>query len=155
MTGLVHAYGWDFDACAAVTAMKSSARWPDKREAFLTEAGDEMADDAIVEMWERRGNIASARGTLLHWHAEMHLNGRRMELPHSPEFHMFFEILAVLQQDFGMRPLRTEVLCFVLLCVFVEGRTQKEKGVPISLWSTTCGAGRRAPPRRRGRRRDP
>ena len=51
-----------------------------------------MADDAIVETWKRRGNIASARGTLLHWHAEMHLNGRRMELPHSPEFHMFLEI---------------------------------------------------------------
>ena len=128
VTGLVHAYGWDFDARAAVTAMKSSARWPThKREAFLTDAGDEMADDAIVEMWSRRGNIASARGTLLHWHAEMHLNWRRMELPHSPEFHMFLEILDVLQQHFGLRPFRTEVCllhCGLLLagerfCCFV------------------------------------
>ena len=118
-TGLVHAYGWDFDASAAVTAMKSSARWPDKREAFLTDAGDEMADDAIEEMWKNRGKIASARGTLLHWHAETHLNGRRMELPHSPEFQMFLEILDVLQQDYSLVPFRTEAMCFLLLCVFV------------------------------------
>lgn len=157
VTGLVHAYGWDFDAGAAVTAMKSSARWPDKREAFMTDAGDEMADDAIVEMWKRRGNIASARGTLLHWHAEMHLNGRRMELPHSPEFNMFLEILAVLQQHLRLVPFRTEVLCVLLLGVHVcvEGAcTKRETGVPISLRSTTCGTGRRAFPRRRWGDRD-
>ena len=109
VTGLVHAYGWHFDAHAAVVAMKSSARWSEKRDAFLTAEGQEMANEAIVEMWKARGNVASARGTLLHWHAEMHLNGRRMEQPHSPEFRMFLEILDVLQQHFGLRPFHTEV----------------------------------------------
>jgi hypothetical protein len=141
VTGLVHAYGWDFDARAAVTAMKSSRRWAEKREAFLTGTGDEMADDAIVETWKRRGNIASARGTLLHWHAEMHLNGRRMELPHSPEFRMFLEILDVLQQDFGLRPFRTEVCllhCGLLLAGQADALFVDDRGtITILDWKRT------------------
>ena len=124
VTGLVHAYGWDFDAHAAVTAMKRSARWPEKREAFLTEdTKREMADDEIVAMWKRRGNVASARGTLLHWHAEMCLNGRQLELPHPPEFKEFLAILHVLHRHFSLHPFRT--------------------GVPTSLWLTTRRASRR------------
>jgi hypothetical protein len=71
-----------------------------------------MGDDEIVQLWSRRGNVASARGTLLHWHAEMHLNGRRLEQPHSPEFLQFLAILDVLQQQLGLRPFRTEVCLF-------------------------------------------
>ena len=112
VTGLVHAYGWDFDAYAAVGAMKKGSRWPEKREAFLTDTGLEMEDAEIVELWKRRGNIASARGTLLHWHAEMHLNGRQLELPHSPEFEMFLAVVDVLRLHFGWRPYRTEISLF-------------------------------------------
>ena len=71
-----------------------------------------MNDDEIVELWKRRGNIASARGTLLHWHAEMQLNGRRLEEPHSPEFKMLLGLLDVLQQQLGLRPFRTELCLF-------------------------------------------
>lgn len=112
VTGLVHSYASDFDPSATVRTMKSSARWPEKREAFLTDAGEEMAYPEIVELWERCGRIASARGTLLHWHAEMHLNGRQLELPHSPEFSMFLSILDILQEYFGLRPFRTDISIF-------------------------------------------
>ena len=42
----------------------------------------------------------------------MHLNSRELELPHSPEFSMFLNILAVLQEHFGLRPFRTEISLF-------------------------------------------
>ena len=71
-----------------------------------------MEDAKIVELWKRRGRIASARGTLLHWHAEMHLNGRQLELPHSPEFEMFLAVVDVLRLHFGWRPYRTEISLF-------------------------------------------
>ena len=70
-----------------------------------------MADCDIVDLWKRSGQIASARGTLLHWHAEMHLNGKPVEHPHSPEFGMFLAILRVLQ-GWGLRVFRTEVSLF-------------------------------------------
>ena len=70
VTGLVHAYASRFDPGRAVRAMKSSARWPEKREGFLNEAGEELEDAEIVALWEQQGRIASARGTLLHWHPD-------------------------------------------------------------------------------------
>ena len=45
-------------------------------------------------------------------HAEMHLNLRELELPHSPEFSMFLNILSVLQDKFGLCAFRTEVSLF-------------------------------------------
>jgi hypothetical protein len=112
VTGLVHTYGWEFDPHAAVQAMKTGARWPEKRASFMTDSGTEMMSDGeIIEMWKSSGQIASARGTLLHWHAEMHLNGRTLEAPHSPDFAMFLTILDVLQ-SWGLRPFRTEICLF-------------------------------------------
>ena len=103
VTGLVHTYGWEFDPHAAIQAMKNGARWPEKRASFMTDSDTEMSDGEIVDFWKRSGQIASARGTLLHWHAEMHLNGRTLEPPHSPDFAMFLTILDVLQV-WGLRP---------------------------------------------------
>ena len=42
----------------------------------------------------------------------MHLNSQELELPHSPEFSMFLNILAVLQEHFGLSPFRTEISLF-------------------------------------------
>ena len=108
---LLHAYAYDFDPHAAVTAMKGGARWQEKRGSFLTATGTEMKDSEIVEMWRSSGQVASARGTLLHWHAEMYLNGRTVEHPHSPEFSMFLAIFDVLR-SWGLRVFRTEVSLF-------------------------------------------
>ena len=112
VTGLVHAYNSEFDPYAAVRAMKNSTRWPEKREAFLNDVGKELEDSEIVELWARRGRIASARGTLLHYHAEMHLNGREIEPPHSPEFAMLLAMVRALKEHFGLCPYRTEISLF-------------------------------------------
>jgi hypothetical protein len=123
VTGLVHTYeGQDFDPYVAVRAMKNGSRWHEKREDYLTDDGQEMGDDEIVQLWSRRGNVASARGTLLHWHCEMHLNSRTLEHPHSPEFQMFLGILDVLQQQLGLRPFRTEVCLFHCGFFFVASK---------------------------------
>ena len=112
-TGLVHAYGGrDFDPHMAVRAMKVGSRWAEKREEYLTDDGQEMGDDEIVHVWKHRGKVASARGTLLHFHAEMHLNSRTLGQPHSPEFKLFVEILDVLQGPLSLRPFRTELCLF-------------------------------------------
>jgi hypothetical protein len=111
VTGLVHAYASEFDPYAAVRAMKNSARWPEKVLEFTTEAG-EMQDSEIVELWARRGRIASARGTLLHWHAEMALNGREIEQPHSPEFSQLSNIVRFLKEHLGLKEWRTEISLF-------------------------------------------
>ena len=66
----------------AVRAMKNGSRWQEKREEYLTDAGQEMGDDEIVQLWKLRGEVASARGTLLHWHCES-LNPRRSFLVRS------------------------------------------------------------------------
>ena len=111
VTGLVHTYSSEFGPHTAVRAMKNGSRWHEERESFRTAEGRDMNDAEIVEMWQLSGRIASARGTLLHWHAEMHLNGRRLEPPHSPEFEMFLAIFEALHH-LGLRPFRTEVCLF-------------------------------------------
>ena len=61
--------------------------------------------------------MASARGTLLHFHAECHLNGLEIEKPHSPEFKNFL-LLAEALREMGWMPFRTEVcLAHMGLCV--------------------------------------
>ena len=61
--------------------MKQAASWEERREAFVNESGEYMEDQEIVELWRFNGRIASMRGTLLHWHTEMKLNGREIEPP--------------------------------------------------------------------------
>ena len=49
-TGLVHAYGWDFDPHVAVRAMKNGSRWHGKkREDYLKDDGEELGDDEVVQ----------------------------------------------------------------------------------------------------------
>ena len=96
--------------------MKAGKNWEEKRHAFLTADGDEMDDSEIVELWEKKGKVASARGTLLHYHAEAYCNGRLIEQPWSPEFKMVLLLIEALKGA-GFTPWRTEVCIFsVGLC---------------------------------------
>ena len=91
VTGLLHEYvGAEFDAQAAIATMKSGAFWPEKRSAFEVD-GVLMSDAEIAAQWARNGEIARARGTLLHFQAECFLCGHVIEDP-SPEFKSFLEI---------------------------------------------------------------
>ena len=115
VTGLVHSYCTGaFRPAEAVASMKASGRWEERRLDFLHADGTEMNSDEIAQRWERQGRVASARGTLLHFHAECWCNGRAIEEPHSLEFTMVLRIAAVLR-EWGFVPWRTE------LCVFHMG----------------------------------
>ena len=109
-TGLLHKYVRDFDAQAAIEAMKGGARWEDKQAEFMQD-GVLMSDAAIASTWAFRGEVARARGTLLHFHAESYLNGREIEEPHSAEFQQFLLIYDAIIRD-KMEVYRTEVNIF-------------------------------------------
>lgn len=116
VTGLVHSYKTKgFDPADVIPMMKRGRRWPEKRLAYLKEDSDvSMSDSEIEERWRKNGKVASSRGTLLHWHAEVHLNGYSVEPPHSPEFEQFLAIEQKLS-ELGYEPFRTEV-CSTCFC---------------------------------------
>ena len=108
-TGLLHKYVRDFDAQTAIEAMKGGARWQTTQEEFM-EDGVLVSDAAIASTWAFRGEVARARGTLLHYHAESFLNGREVEQPYSPEFKQFLLIYDAIISK--MEVFRTEVNIF-------------------------------------------
>ncbi len=110
VTGLVHSYAAShFDPQAVVKQMKRGRRWPEKRDQYMKEDADDesLSDDAICELWSKNGRIASARGTLLHYHAECLLNGVTVVPPISPEFEQLVCLDAALR-EMGYSPFRTE-----------------------------------------------
>ena len=70
-----------------------------------------MSDAAIASTWAFRGEVARARGTLLHYQAESYLNLREVEQPYSPEFKQFLLIYDSIIRD-KMEVYRTEVNIF-------------------------------------------
>lgn len=68
VTGLLHQYASDFNPQAAVAAMKASHKWESQREE-LEAQGLGVSDDEFIQRWSHSGRVASARGTLLHFHA--------------------------------------------------------------------------------------
>ena len=123
VTGLVHAYeASHFEPMVAIEAMKRGKNWPVKMEEFFNEEGNCMSDEEICNLWQFRGRIASARGTLLHFHAECHLNGLEIEKPHSREFKHFLLIAETLE-EMGWKPFRTEVCLAHMAFVYNHHRT--------------------------------
>ena len=93
VTGLLHSFATDFDSQQIVENM--GIKDPEE----------------ILRLWRMNGKVKSARGTLLHYHAEQMLNSVPIETPHSPELqqacavHEYFIGL-------GLQPFRTEVNVF-------------------------------------------
>jgi hypothetical protein len=106
-TGLLHEYASDFDPQRALHAMKNGRAWEQKKAAYQ-EQGLETDDAAVLERWSKNGEVARARGHLLHYHAEMMCNGVEIEAPHSPEFVQAQQCYQCLL-DLGLRPFRAEV----------------------------------------------
>jgi hypothetical protein len=104
-TSLIHSYCLvAFDAAKALASMSAT-----KRGGFVTgPGGRQMTDEEICAVWAANGKAASARGTLLHYHAEAHCNAVSVEPPHSPEFKMVVLLVDALR-DMGFKPYRTEV----------------------------------------------
>jgi hypothetical protein len=64
------------------------------------------------DLWKRNGEIASKRGTLMHWHVEMFLNGAVMLGPMSPEFNHFLNYFREVMSVKGLEAYRTELSVF-------------------------------------------
>ena len=105
VTSLVHSYCPAlFDPAKALASMNAA-----KRAQFINDAdGSLMTDQEIFDSWTTNGKVASARGTLLHYHAEAFCNGIPVEPPHSLEFKMIVLLVEVLR-EMGYTPFRTEV----------------------------------------------
>ncbi len=116
VTGLLHKYVGEFNAMAAIEAMKRGPQWQFKKEEFERD-GLLMSDAEIAATWSKRSEVARARGTLLHFQAESFLNGlepgrpRVVEEPHSPEYRQFLQIYGSAIKD-KMEVYRTEVNLF-------------------------------------------
>jgi hypothetical protein len=68
VTGLLHEYTPAFNPQAALHAMRHGRAWEQKKAA-LEEKGVSTQGDGILRSWERNGEIARARGHLLHYQA--------------------------------------------------------------------------------------
>ena len=69
VTGVLHGYASTFDPHAALLQMRNGRDWETKR-AELEAQGLGVSDDDFLQRWSHSGRVASARGTLLHFHAE-------------------------------------------------------------------------------------
>ena len=97
-------------------AMKSGRDWEAKRTS-LEEQGLGVENQDFLDRWNKNGEVARARGHLLHYQAEQMCNGLQVEEPHSPEFTQARQIYEHLLEC-GMRPFRAEVNLFhVGLCL--------------------------------------
>ena len=110
VTGLLHEFTSEFNPDRALVAMKSGRDWLYKKHE-MEQLGLSTEDDEILRRWKMNGQVSSARGTLLHYHAEQMANGSEIEMPHSPEFtqanSLFDHLLGM-----GLRPFRTELSMF-------------------------------------------
>ena len=111
VTGLLHAYADPFDPARAIASMRSGGEWQERRaELEVVGVNVDRAED-IMEHWRFAGDVARARGTLLHFHAEQAANSRRIEEPHSPEF---AQVLLLFREfaDRAWTPYRAELNIF-------------------------------------------
>ena len=90
--------------------MKHGPNWESKRAAF-EQMGVGTDDVGITKYWQRNGDIARARGTLLHYHCEQMVNEMLVEEPHSKEFTQARQIYQYLLWQ-GLTPFRAEVNIF-------------------------------------------
>ena len=72
VTGLLHEYAPDFNPDRALQAMKCGRDW-EMKKALLENQGLDTQDESILGRWQRNGEIARARGHLLHYQAEQDL----------------------------------------------------------------------------------
>lgn len=111
VTALIHNYCAPFDCRSAIAAMKAGKDW-EKKRAIMEAQGCLTSDDEIMNMWQANGVVQRARGQLLHFQIEQILNGRSIELPHSPELQQAQKITAFFLRNCGFSIFRTEVYLF-------------------------------------------
>ena len=112
VTGFLHRLSSEFVPNAAAQAMMEGPGWPERQHNFMNADGTVMTADDIVAAWARNGEVQRARGTLLHYHAEMFLNGYTVEGPHSPEYTQLCSFYTDVILTNGWEVYRTEATLF-------------------------------------------
>ena len=66
VTAIAHEYQPStFNPQRAIESMRAGKKWAaEKREEFLRDDGRDMSDEEICSLWDFKGRVASARGTL-------------------------------------------------------------------------------------------
>ena len=66
VTAIAHEYQpSSFNPQLAIESMRAGKRWAaEKRDDFIRDDGCDMSDEEICSLWEFKGRVASARGTL-------------------------------------------------------------------------------------------
>ena len=85
VTKLLKEYASEFEPERALIAMKNGRDWPEKKRK-LENQHIATGDADFLKRWEFNGEVARSRGTLLHYHCELMMNGIDVDKPHSPEF---------------------------------------------------------------------
>jgi len=112
VTSLVHQFEEPFDADAIIKKMRKGSRWHLKLKDYTKPNGEVMDDDEIKAKWEKNRNVASSRGTLMHWHIEMFFNGAKIFGPFSVEFKYFLKFYEDFMLPRGLEAVRTEFSVF-------------------------------------------
>ena len=112
VTSMIHQFETPFDAEVVIKKMKLGPNWETKRMEYCTSDAEEMSDLEIKAKWARVAEIASKRGTHMHWMIEMFLNGAVMHGPFPTEFKMFLEFYETFISARDIIPVRTEMSVF-------------------------------------------
>ena len=112
VTFLVHQFEEPFDADICIGKMRNGRNWQKKKKEYTNPDGTIMTDQQIKFAWEKNRIVSSNRGTLLHWHVEMFLNGAHIWGPFSTEFGYFLDFYKNFMLSRGLEPIRTEFSIF-------------------------------------------
>ena len=112
VSDLVHSLAHGFDPTSAVRTMTASRTWHERHPELTSPDGGPMTESDIIDAWRVNGETQSKRGTLMHWHIEIYLNGYDVAEPHSPEFLQFLLFKRCFMDPLGLVPLRTELSMF-------------------------------------------
>ena len=104
-SGFIHGFFGHFDADEVLRKMRRGRNFPTSKYANMT-------DEDIKRMWEENGRRASARGTLLHFLLESHMNGYDLEnsiYAGLEDIQSYFRWRQTYFEPAGLVPFRTEM----------------------------------------------
>lgn len=109
VTAFSHQCEHPFEQRSVIDSMITGRNWQTKLRDFVHPDGTPFTVEEICRKWDLNGKVQSARGTLMHYHIEMSINGKRIQEPKSPDFMMFEEFRRSFMDPLGFVPIRTEV----------------------------------------------
>ena len=112
VTSFLALYSHGFDPQNAVRTMMENPTWHERHPELMATNGEPMTEEQVIETWRVNGETQSKRGTLMHWHIELYLNGYDLAEPQSPEFLQFLVFKHSFMDPLRLIPMRTELTMF-------------------------------------------